>query len=111
MKPLFLTAAEDTASNLNEWWNALTNLNLTAILSAAVIFLAGYMLIKWVCKLLDTLLQRNENLDPSIRGIAINAGRILLLFLLLQLPMMLRALPLPLLRREGTGIFLKPDRY
>ena len=83
MEPLFLTAAEDTASNLNEWWNALTNLNLTAILSAAMIFLAGYMLIKWVCKLLDTLLQRNENLDPSIRGIAINAGRILLLFLLL----------------------------
>ena len=83
MKPLFLTAAEDTASNLNEWWNALTKLNLTAILSAAVIFLAGYMLIKWVCKLADKLLSRNEKLDPSIRGIAINAGRILLLFLLL----------------------------
>ena len=83
MKPLFLTAAEDTASNLNEWWSALTNLKLNAILSAAVIFLVGYMLIKWVCKLLDKLLQRNEKLDPSIRGIAVNAGRILLLFLLL----------------------------
>ena len=83
MKSLFLTAAEDTASNLNEWWSALANLNLNDILSAAVIFLVGYMLIKWVCKLLDKLLQRNEKLDPSIRGIAVNAGRILLLFLLL----------------------------
>ena len=83
MKSLFLTAAEDTASNLNEWWSGLATLNLNDILSAAVIFLVGYMLIKWICKLLDKLLQRNEKLDPSIRGIAVNAGRILLLFLLL----------------------------
>ena len=83
MKPLFLTAAEDTASNLTEWWNALTNLNLNTLLAAVVIFLIGYMLIKWVCKLVDKLLARTNKLDPSIRGIAVNAGRILLLFLLL----------------------------
>ena len=83
MKSLFLTAAEDTASNLTEWWNALTNLNLNTLLAAVVIFLIGYMLIKWVCKLADKLLARTNKLDPSIRSIAVNAGRILLLFLLL----------------------------
>ena len=83
MKPLFLTAAEDTASNLTEWWNALTNLNLNTLLAAVVIFFIGYMLIKWVCKLADKLLARTNKLDPSIRSIAVNAGRILLLFLLL----------------------------
>ena len=82
MKSLFLTAAEETAG-VSEWLNALTRLNLQTILSAVVIFLVGYVLIKWVCKLADKLLARNENLDPSIRGIAVNAGRILLLFLLL----------------------------
>ena len=82
MKSLFLTAAEETAG-VSEWLNALTRLNLQTILSAAVIFLVGYALIKWVCKLADKLLARNENLDPSIRGIAVNSGRILLLFLLL----------------------------
>ena len=82
MKSLFLTAAEETAG-VSEWLNALTRLNLQTILSAVVIFLVGYALIKWVCKLADKLLARNENLDPSIRGIAVNAGRILLLFLLL----------------------------
>ena len=83
MKSLFLTAAEDTASNLTEWWNALTNLNLNTLLAAVVIFLIGYMLIKWACKLADKLLARTNKLDPSIRSIAVNAGRILLLFLLL----------------------------
>ena len=83
MKSLFLTAAEDTASNLTEWWNALTNLNLNTLLAAVVIFFIGYMLIKWVCKLADKLLARTNKLDPSIRSIAVNAGRILLLFLLL----------------------------
>ena len=82
MKSLFLTAAEET-TGVSEWLNALTRLNLQTILSAVVIFLVGYVLIKWVCKLADKLLARNENLDPSIRGIAVNAGRILLLFLLL----------------------------
>ena len=83
MKSLFLTVAEDTASNLTEWWNALTNLNLNTLLAAVVIFFIGYMLIKWVCKLADKLLARTNKLDPSIRSIAVNAGRILLLFLLL----------------------------
>ena len=82
MKSLFLTAAEET-TGVSEWLNALARLNLQTILAAAVIFLVGYALIKWVCKLADKLLARNENLDPSIRGIAVNAGRILLLFLLL----------------------------
>ena len=54
MKSLFLTAAEETAG-VSEWLNALTRLNLQTILSAAVIFLVGYALIKWVCKLADKL--------------------------------------------------------
>lgn len=83
MRSLFLTAAEETAAGLSQWLGALSKLNLSTILAALVIFLAGYVLIKWVCKLLDRLLQRNEKLDPSLRGIAVNAGRILLLFLLL----------------------------
>ena len=47
MKSLFLTAAEETAG-VSEWLNALARLNLQTILSAAVIFLVGYALIKWV---------------------------------------------------------------
>ena len=77
MKSLFLTAAEGTAT-LSDWLSALTRLNLTTILSAIVIFVVGYALIKWVAKLADKLLSRNNKLDPSIRSIAVNAGRILL---------------------------------
>ena len=83
MKMLFLTATEETATGLAAWLGALSKLNLSTILATVVIFLVGFVLIKWICKLLDKLLQRNENLDPSVRSIAVNAGRILLLFLLL----------------------------
>ena len=82
MKSLFLTAAEGTAT-LSDWLSALTRLNLTTILSAIVIFVVGYALIKWVAKLADKLLSRNNKLDPSIRSILVGACRILLLFLLL----------------------------
>ena len=82
MKSLFLTAAEGTAG-ISEWLSALTRLNLTTILSAIVIFVVGYALIKWVAKLADKLLSRNNKLDPSIRSILVGACRILLLFLLL----------------------------
>ena len=83
MKMLFLTATEETAAGLSAWLGALSKLNLSTILATVVIFLVGFVLIKWICKLLDKLLQRNEKLDPSVRSIAVNAGRILLLFLLL----------------------------
>ena len=82
MKSLFLTAAEET-SGISEWLSALTRLNLQTILSAIVIFLVGYLVIKWACKLLDKLLSRNGKLDASIRSILVNVIRILLLFLLL----------------------------
>ena len=82
MKSLFLTAAEGTAT-LSDWLSALTQLNLSAVLAAIVIFAVGYALIKWVAKLADKLLSRNNKLDPSIRSILVGACRILLLFLLL----------------------------
>ena len=82
MNTLFLTAAEGTAT-LADWFSALAKLNLQSILAAVVIFLVGFAVIKWACKLLNTLLARNEKLDPSIRGIGVNAIRILLLFLLI----------------------------
>ena len=83
MKSLFLTAAEGSATDLNAWLSALSKLDLSTVLAAVVIFLVGFLLIKWVCKLADKLLSRNEKLDSSIRGILVNVGRILLLFLLL----------------------------
>ena len=84
MNSLFLTAADSTTTgSLDTWLSALTKLNLSTILAAVVIFLVGYMLIKWAAKLLDKLLERNEKLDPSIRSIAVNVVRILLLFLLI----------------------------
>ena len=82
MNTLFLTAAESTGA-LAIWWAALASLNLKTIVAALVIFLLGHLVIKWACKLLDKLLQRNQKLDASIRSIAVNVVRILLLFLLI----------------------------
>jgi len=79
---LYLTAAEGTAEG-GAWLSALSKLNLHSILAALVILLVGYVLVKWACKLLDKLLQRNGKLDASIRSILVNVVRILLLFLLL----------------------------
>ena len=82
MNMMYLTAAEGTAEG-GAWLSALSKLNLHSILAALVILLVGYVLVKWVCKLLDKLLQRNGKLDASIRSILVNVVRILLLFLLL----------------------------
>ena len=82
MNELYLTAAEGTAES-GAWLSALSQLNLHSILSALVILLGGYVLVKWACKLLDKLLSRNEKLDASIRSILVNVIRVLLLFLLL----------------------------
>ena len=82
MNMMYLTAAEGTAEG-GVWLSALSKLNLHSILAALVILLVGYVLVKWVCKLLDKLLSRNGKLDASIRSILVNAVRILLLFLLL----------------------------
>ena len=82
MNMMYLTAAEGTAEG-GAWLSALSTLNLHSILAALVILLVGYALVKWACKLLDKLLQRNEKLDASIRSILVNVIRILLLFLLL----------------------------
>ena len=79
---LYLTAAEGTAEG-GAWLSALSKLNLHSILATLVILLVGYVLVKWACKLLDKLLQRNGKLDASIRSILVNVVRILLLFLLL----------------------------
>ncbi|MBR6573563.1 MAG: mechanosensitive ion channel [Clostridia bacterium] len=79
---LYLTAAEGTAEG-GAWLSALSKLNLHSILATLVILLVGYALVKWACKLLDKLLQRNGKLDASIRSILVNVVRILLLFLLL----------------------------
>ena len=82
MNMMYLTAAEGTAEG-GAWLSALSKLNLHSILAALVILLVGYVLVKWACKLLDKLLQRNGKLDASIRSILVNVVRILLLFLLL----------------------------
>ncbi len=82
MNELYLTAAEGTAEG-GAWLSALSKLNLQSILAAVAILLVGYVLVKWVCKLLDKLLSRNGKLDASIRSILVNVIRILLLFLLL----------------------------
>ena len=83
MNLTYLTAAVEETASLSEWWSALSKLNLKSVLAAAVIFAVGYLVVKWVCKLLDKLLERNENLDKSLRLLAVNAVRVLLLFLLL----------------------------
>ena len=48
-----------------------------------MIFLVGYVLIKWAAGLADRLLSRNEKLDASLRGLLVSSCRILLLFLLI----------------------------
>lgn len=84
MNVLYLTAAAaQGASGISVWLAALAGLNLPTILAAVVIFLIGYVLIKWAAKLLDKLLERNNKLDSSIRAIIVNVCRILLLFLLI----------------------------
>lgn len=82
MNVLYLTAA-DTATGAAAWLAVLAGLNPATILAAVVIFLVGYVLIKWVAKLADKLLERNDKLDPSIRAILVNVVRLLLLFLLI----------------------------
>ena len=82
MSKLLLTAAEGT-TDLTEWKAALGALNMKAVLAAVLIFLVGFVLTKWVCKLLDKLLERNQKLDKSLRVLAVTAVRVLLLFLLL----------------------------
>ena len=82
MNKLLLTAAEGTP-DLNEWKTALGALNMKAVLAAVVIFLVGFVLTKWICKLLNKVLERSETLDKSLRVLAVNAVRVLLLFLLL----------------------------
>ena len=79
---MYLTAAEGTA-DLSVWKEALSKLNWQTVMAAVVIFLAGFLAIKWVCKLLDKLLSRNEELDASLRNLGVNAVRVLLLFLLI----------------------------
>lgn len=81
MNTLLLTAAD--TSGLTDWLSVLSTLSLPTILATVVIFLVGYVLIKYAAKLLDKLLGRNEKIDPSIRDIIVNVVRILLLFLLL----------------------------
>lgn len=82
MNAMYLTAAEEP-SGISLWLAALSKLDLQTILAAVVIFLIGYLVIKWACKLLDKVLQRNEKLDVSLRNLAVNVVRVLLLFLLI----------------------------
>lgn len=81
MNTLLLTAAPEDGQ-LSSWLNALSRLDLTLSLSALLIFLAGYALIHWLCRLLARLLERNQRMDPSIRSLLVHVIRILLLFLL-----------------------------
>ncbi len=81
MKTLFLTAS-DTTDQAKDFFAALRKLNLGTIAEAAILFLIGYILIKWLIKLVTRLLERNHKLDASIRTLVIAVCRILLYFLL-----------------------------
>ncbi len=81
MRPLFLTAA-DAGAEARDFFTALRKLNLEVIIGAAIIFVIGYVLIKWVAKILTKVLARNPKLDPSIRALVVTVCRILLFFLL-----------------------------
>ncbi len=83
MPTLALTAAEGSVPALPDILAALRKVDLYAILGALIIFLVGYVLIKWTARLIDRLLIRSDRLDASIRSLAVTAIRILLLFLLL----------------------------
>ena len=84
MNALYLSAAgAGEAAEAREFLSALSRLNLNTILGAAVIFLVGYVLIKWASGLADRLLSRNGKLDASLRGLLVSSCRILLLFLLI----------------------------
>lgn len=81
MPRLLLTAVVDD-NTITAWTTALSRLDLTAIVMTVLLFLAGYVLIKWLCRLLTRLLERSEKLDASVRSILVNVIRILLIFLL-----------------------------
>ncbi len=83
MNHLFLTAADTTGTEALDFLTALHKLNLESIIGAVIIFAIGFVLIKWVSKLVEKLLARNPKLDSSIRSLAVTVCRILLLFLLI----------------------------
>ncbi len=83
MNHLFLTAADTTGTEALDFLAALHKLNLESIIGAVIIFAIGFVLIKWVSKLVEKLLARNPKLDSSIRSLVVTVCRILLLFLLI----------------------------
>ncbi len=83
MDHLFLTAADTTGTEALNFLAALRKLDLESIIGAVIIFAIGFLLIKWVSKLVEKLLARNLKLDSSIRSLVVNICRILLLFLLI----------------------------
>ncbi len=83
MNHLFLTSVEAAGNEAVNFLSALAKLNLSSIVGAIVIFLIGYVLIKWVAKLLNKVLARSDKLDASIRALVVTVCRIALLFLLI----------------------------
>ncbi len=83
MRSFYLTSADAAGAEALNFLAALRKLDLEAILGAVLIFLIGYVLIKWVAKILEKVLARNPRLDSSIRSLVVNVCRILLFFLLI----------------------------
>ena len=117
MNTLFLTAAESTGA-LAIWWAALASLNLKTFVAALVIFLLGYLVIKWACKLMDKLLQRNQGIvrhnlaildawvqsQPHVRYTKPKAGTTALVYYDYEIPS--RELCIDMYNR--TGAFVTP---
>ncbi|MBQ9535341.1 MAG: mechanosensitive ion channel family protein [Clostridia bacterium] len=53
------------------------------ILITLVIFLVGWAVIKYLCRLLDKMLKRTGKLDGSVRGFLLTAARVALTFILI----------------------------
>ncbi|MBR5390225.1 MAG: mechanosensitive ion channel, partial [Clostridia bacterium] len=84
MRVFSLTAAAE-AKSLFDLFPSLTQAFLLHLLTTLLIFVAGYFLIKYFCKLLERLFAKNNRLDRSLEGLIVSLLRWGLLFLLVIL--------------------------
>ena len=77
-----LLSATADAKSLSDLLPALTQDFLLHLLATLLIFVAGYFIIKYFCRLLERLFLKNDRLDRSLEGLIVSVLRWGLLFLL-----------------------------
>lgn len=65
------------------FWPALRNLSMNKLVRCLLLFAAGYLLIKYLLRLVRRLLNQKKDLDASIRALILTSLRTAMLFLLI----------------------------